>query len=138
MANQPAGEIPVIERWDTHSLDLTDPKRRFKVSRWNYFLKDPATGVVMGYWEAEQGYEDLGQGGDFDEVMHVVLGRLYVACEGQELVANPGDTVIIQRDRPTRIMVREPVRVFFICYPMPDIAGYEADIRAGRYPGDQK
>ena len=138
MNDHAAGEPPVIERWDSHLLDLTDPKRRFKISRWNYFLKDPATGVVMGNWEAEQGYEDLGEGSDFDEVMHVVSGRLYVTSEGRELVANPGDTVIIQRNRPTRIEVRERVRVFFVCYPMPDIVGYEANIRAGRYPGDRE
>lgn len=131
MSGHTNSDFPTVERWGSHPLDLIDPQRRFKVSRWNYFLKDQASGVIAGYWEAEQGHEDLGGSDDFDEVMHVVSGRLYVTCGDEEMIAEPGDTVIVRRGRPMRIAVREPTRVFFVCYPMRDIAGYEAAVREG-------
>ncbi|MCC7354357.1 MAG: DUF861 domain-containing protein [Anaerolineae bacterium] len=121
--------IPLVEHWDSHPLDLIDPQERFKTSRWNYFLKDQASHVLAGYWEAEQGYEDLA-GDDFDEVLHVISGNLYVTCEGKEMVAGPGATVVVRRGRPMRIAARERVRAFFICYPVPDPNGYEAAVRA--------
>ncbi len=119
---------PVVERWDSHPLDLKDAQGRFKRSEWNYFLVDQASGMLMGYWLAEEGLEDLSWD-DFDEVLHVVEGRLYVTCEGQELTAGPGDTVVVRRGRPTRIVVRERTRAFFVCYPMADPEGYEAGVR---------
>lgn len=119
---------PIVERWDSHPLDLKDAQGRFQRSEWNYFLVDQEAGALMGYWLAEEGLEDLG-GDDFDEVLHVIEGRLHVTCEGQELVAGPGDTVVVRRGRPTRIAVRERTRAFFVCYPMADPEGYEARVR---------
>jgi uncharacterized cupin superfamily protein len=118
----------VVERWDSHPLDLKDPQGRFRRSEWNYFLVDSPAGVLMGYWLAEAGHEDLGQE-DFDEILHVISGRLYVTCDGQDQVAGPGDTVVVKPGRPLRIAVREPTRAFFVCYRMADPAGYEAMVR---------
>lgn len=134
MSHDSQTKLPLIEHWGSYPLDLGDPMHRFKVSRWNYFLKDQASGVMGGYWEAEHGYEDLGRAADFDEVLHIISGRLYISCEGQEMIAESGDTVIVRRNRPMRVAAQERVRVFFICYPVEDIAGYEAAVRAGRHP----
>ena len=58
-----------------------------------------------------------------------IEGRLYVTCEGQEMIAGPGDTVVDRRGRPARIVVRERTRALFVCYPMADAEGYEAGVR---------
>ncbi|GEM_PF-5318463 len=66
---------PIVERWDSHPLDLKDAQGRFRRSEWNYFLVDQEAGALMGYWLAEEGQEDL-SGDEFDEVLHVIEGRL--------------------------------------------------------------
>ncbi len=116
---------PIVERWDSHPLDLKDPLERFKRSEWNYFLVDQESGVLMGYWLAEEGAEDLG-GDEFDEVMHVIEGKLYVTCEGEAYTAGPGDTIVVRPGRPTRIAARELTRAFFVCYSMSDPEAFEA------------
>lgn len=118
----------LVEHWDSHPLDLKDSLGRFRRSEWNYFLVDQAAGVLMGYWLAEAGHEDLGQD-DFDEVLHVISGRLYVTGEGEEQAAGPGDTVVVRPGRPLRLAVRETTLAFFVCYRMADPAGYEARVR---------
>ncbi len=118
----------VIEYWDSHPLDLKDPQGRFQRSEWNYFLVDQAAGVLMGYWLAEAGHEDLGED-DFAEVLHVISGRLYVTDNGEEQEAGPGDTVVVKPGRPLRLAVREPTRAFFVCYHMSDPVGYETMVR---------
>jgi uncharacterized cupin superfamily protein len=124
-----AVKVPVVEHLSNSPLVLNDPLRRFRLSRWNYFINDQANHVLAGYWEAAEGYEDLDTA-DFDEIMVVLAGRLYVTCGGEEIVAEPGDTVIVRQGRPVRIAARECVRAFFVCYPVPDPAGYEAAVRA--------
>jgi uncharacterized cupin superfamily protein len=119
---------PVVVRWDEQALDLKDPQERFRRSSWNYFLVDQQAGVLIGYWLAEQGSEDLGSDA-FDEVLHVIEGALYVHCEGAEHRAGPGDTVVVRRGRPLRLEAREPVRALFVCYPLEDAQGYEAGVR---------
>lgn len=46
---------PIVERWDSHPLDLKDAQGRFRRSEWNYFLVDQKAGVwrygSMGVWE---------------------------------------------------------------------------------------
>lgn len=118
----------VIERWDSHPLDLKDSQGRFRRSEWNYFLVDQAAGVLMGYWLAEDGHEDLGAD-DFAEVLHVMSGRLYVTGADEEQEAGPGDTVVVKPGRPLRIAVREATCAFFVCYHMSDPVGYEAMVR---------
>lgn len=119
---------PVLIKWGDPPLDLQDPLVRFKRSDWNYFLVDQEAGILAGYWLAEQGQEYLGED-EFDEVLHVIEGTLLVRCEGREYTASPGDTVIVRRQRPTQLIVREPMRAFFICYPVSDPEGYAANIR---------
>lgn len=117
-------DIPVVAGWDSHPRNLKDAQGRFELSEWNYFLVDQEAGVLMGYWLAEGGLEVLGED-DFDEVLHVIEGHLYVTCEGSEYVAGPGDTVVVRQGRETRVEVRERTRAFFVCYPMDDPGKYE-------------
>jgi DHA1 family multidrug resistance protein-like MFS transporter len=119
---------PVVVRWNTYPLDLKDPMERFRRSQWNYFLADPEAKVLMGYWLAEEGYEDLGTD-EFDEVLHVMEGSLHVTSDRQELVAGPGDTVLVRRGHHTRIAVHEPTRALFMCYPVDRPEAYEAKVR---------
>jgi uncharacterized cupin superfamily protein len=123
-----AGPDPIVVRWDDPPLDLKDPQERFRRSEWNYFVVDQQAGVLIGYWQAEAGAEDLA-GDDFDEVMHVIDGQLYVTCQGQALTAGPGDTVLVRRGRPMRIEARAPTKAMFVCYPVADPEAYEAEIR---------
>ncbi len=120
---------PVVEKWAQTPLDIVDPQERFEVSRWNYFYKDTEGGLVVGHWECAHGTEFLDGTGSFDEMMIVIEGKLEVECEGQEYVAEPGDTVIILRGRPTRVSAKQPAKVIFICFPLPEIEQYEAQIR---------
>lgn len=121
-------ELPVVVRWDSYPLDLKDPQERFQRSQWNYLPTSPDAKLLMGYWLAEEGCEDLGTD-EFDEVLHVIEGRLLVTCDGQEHVAGPGDTVNVRRGQPMRVAVQEPTRVLFMCYPVADPTGYEAKLR---------
>ena len=121
-------EWPIVEKWGDHSRDLSESQGRFRRSDWNYFIVDQKLGALAGYWLAESGHEDLGED-DFDEILHVIEGRLYVTGGEQSYVAEPGDTVVVHRGRPMRVEVREPSRVFFVCYGVADPEGYELDVR---------
>ncbi|MFH1615991.1 MAG: hypothetical protein ABIG61_13020 [Planctomycetota bacterium] len=119
--NEELKKLPHIVKFNEVKYDLHDPWQRFKRSEFHYFLKDKEQGLVAGYWEAQDGYEDLGKEQDsFHELLLVIEGSLYVRSQNcsQELVAGPGDTVVVVRGRNIRIIVREPVKVFFVCYPM--------------------
>jgi ethanolamine utilization protein EutQ (cupin superfamily) len=119
-------ELPLVIRWDTFPLDISDPKR-FKVSQFNYLYKNHEAKLIMGYWEAEDGVEIIGEmvgGGTSDEIMVVLEGQLYVSTPGEpSRVARPGDLVACLRNRETRIEVRERTRVFFVVQGIqPDVA----------------
>ena len=128
--NEEFAKVPHVVRWGAVPYDLEDQLGRFERSEWNYFLKDRQNGVLAGYWEAEQGHEDLGKDG-FHEVLHVVEGNLYVQPEGEseETVAGPGDTIVVVAGRRVRVTVRDPIKGFFVCFPMADVDGYEEDVR---------
>lgn len=49
--------------------------------------------------------------------------------ETEEIVAGPGDTVIVVAGRKVRLTVREPVKALFVCYPMNDLEAYEAAVK---------
>jgi ethanolamine utilization protein EutQ (cupin superfamily) len=113
-----AEELPLVVRWDTFPLDIIDPARRFQVSRWNSFVSDREARIMMGFWEAENGAETVGEiSGATDEAILVLDGRLYVSAPGMaEQVAEPGDVIMATRRRETHIVAREPARAFFIIY----------------------
>ena len=113
-----AEELPLVVRWDTFPLDIIDPAKRFEMSRWNSFVRDREAQIVMGFWEAENGAEIVGEvSGASDEVIIVLEGRLYVSTPVMvEQVAEPGDAIMATRCRETRIMAKERARAFFMIY----------------------
>ena len=118
--NEKLAQVPHVVKWGSLPYDLEDQLGRFGRSEWNYFLKDRENGVLAGYWEAEQGHEDLG-GDEFHEVLHVVAGTLYVRPEGEdeETVAGPGDTVVVVAGRRVRVSVREAIKGFLYVFQWP-------------------
>ena len=110
-------QLPLVIHWDTFPLDISDPKR-FKLSHFNYLYKNEDARLIMGYWEAEEGAEVIGEmvgGGTSDEIMVVLEGELHVSTPGMaEQVARAGDLVACMRDRQTRVAVKERTRVFFV------------------------
>ena len=128
--NEALAKIPHVVKWGAVPFDLEDKQERFVRSEWNYFLKDGENGVLAGYWEAEQGHEDLGED-EFHEMLHVVQGNLYVQPEGEteETIAGPGDTIVVVAGRRVRVTVREPIKGFFVCYPVGDVDGYEEGVK---------
>lgn len=126
-----SNDVRSVEKWGQTPLDLNDPQGRFRLSRWNYFHKDPESGLVMGQWECEEGIEPLDGTDPFDEMLTVIEGRIYVECGGKTTVAEPGDTVLVMRGRPTTISAKERTRVVFVCFPLREIEQYEAAIRQG-------
>ncbi len=115
-----AEELPLVIHWDTFPLDLTDPLKRFKLTRFNYLLKDPEAQLLMGFWEMEDGSETVGEiigGGTADEIMVVLEGQLYVSAPGiPEQVAGPGDLIAAMHYRQTRVVSKERARVFCIVW----------------------
>ena len=111
-------ELPLVIHWDTFPLDITDPLKRFKHSRFNYLFKNEDAKLIMGFFELENGSEVVGEliGGDTsDEMMVVLEGQLYVSAPGMpEEVAGPGDLVACMRYRQTRVAAKERARVFFV------------------------
>ena len=128
--NRELAKIPHVVKWGSVPYDLEDQLGRFARSEWNYFLKDRENGVIAGYWEAEQGHEDLGED-EFHEMLHVVAGNLYVQGEdeAEETVAGPGDTIVVVAGRKVRVSVREPIKAFFVCYPLRDADEYEENVK---------
>jgi uncharacterized cupin superfamily protein len=112
-----------VYKWGQPPLNIQDPQKRFRKSEWNYFLIDQNAGILAGYWFAEQGHEILGED-TFIEIMHVIEGCLYVLCEGRETTVEPGDTLVISNNVTTKLIVKEPIRAFFICYSVPDPEAY--------------
>jgi hypothetical protein len=113
-------ELPLVIHWDTFPLDLSDPLKRFKHSRFNYFFKEAEAQLIMGFWEAEDGAEVVGEiigGGTSDEIMVVLEGQLHVSAPGvPEQVAEPGDLVACMRYRQTRVAAKGRARVFFVVH----------------------
>lgn len=113
-----AEELPLVIHWDTFHLDITDPLKRFKHSRFNYLFKNEDAKLIMGFFELEDGAEVIGEligGGTSDEIMVVLEGQLYVSAPGMpEEVARPGDLIACMRYRQTRVAARERARVFFV------------------------
>lgn len=110
--------FPLVIHWGTFPLDLTDPLKRFKRARFNYFYKDPEAKLLIGLWEVEDGSEIIGEligGGTSDEIMVVLEGELHVSAPGMpEQIARPGDLVAAMRYRQTRVEVKGRARVCFI------------------------
>ena len=52
-------------------------------------------------------------------------GKIYVEAEGKQYVAERGDTVIVRAGRKCRVVVKEPIKSFFMCCPVDDPLGYE-------------
>ena len=129
-------ELPLVVRWNTFPLDIADPLERFKLSKWNFFLRDKEAQILMGFWEAEDGTEIVGEivgGGTSDEVIVVLEGQLYVSAPGiPEQVAGPGDLVTAMHYRQTRIVAKERARAFFIVYRCDTEEMEEAFLRKGR------
>lgn len=122
--------IPVIINIDTFPLNLED-RKRFKLSRWNYFLRDQENKYVAGYWEAEEGEEYIGNNEDFDEFMIVLKGNLEVRYNNGSVseIAGPGSCIFVKRDRPVTLIVTDRIEAFFFCIPMNDIENYEDMVR---------
>jgi ethanolamine utilization protein EutQ (cupin superfamily) len=124
---------PRVIHWDTYPRDMTEPIKLFARSQFNYLHKNPQAGVVMGYWEVEQGEETLPDDFDlkpFHEIIVVLEGRLYVSGRGvEEQAAGPGDVVIIEPSRDTHVRVAERTRAFFLVYGT-DIDSMEDSMRA--------
>jgi uncharacterized cupin superfamily protein len=120
--------IPYVEKYADSRLNLKDPLGRMKRSDWNYFFLDQKNKFFAGYWEAEQGAEDLGAD-SFHELLVVLEGKLYVEAEGKQYVAKQGDTVNVLAGRKCRVIVKEPVRSFFVCCPVDDPLGYEQRVQ---------
>lgn len=117
-------DIPVVVKLDTFPMNLED-KKRFKLSRWNYFLRDYKNKYVAGYWEAEEGEELLGNNEDFDEFMIILKGKLEVRYDNISEIAGPGSCIFVKGDRPVTLIVSERIEAFFFCIPMKDIESYE-------------
>lgn len=119
--------LPHVMKWKDRSFDLHDPFGRLKRSDFQYFYCDKEAGMVAGYWEAEDGHEDLGEE-SFHELLFVMEGKLYIYPKDsdEEIIAEPMDTFICKSGRPVRLTVKEPVKVFFICYPLDNIEEYAA------------
>ena len=129
IVNEEMAKIPHVVKWGSVPYDLEDKLERFERSEWTYFLKDGENGVLAGYWEAEQGHEDLGEE-SFHEMLHVIEGKLFVqgADEAEETVAGPGDTIVVVVGRKVRVRVRESVKAFFVCFPVEDVDAYEQSV----------
>ena len=116
--------LPFVEKYADSELVLKDPLGRMKRSDWNYFFLDQENKCFAGYWEAEDGAEDLA-GDSFHELLVVLEGKIYVEAEGKQYVAEPGDTVIVLAGRKCRVVVKEPIKSFFLCCPVDDPLAYE-------------
>jgi ethanolamine utilization protein EutQ (cupin superfamily) len=116
MENQP----PLIVHWDTYPLDRTEPVKLFEHSRFNYMYHQQEAGVLMGYWEVENGSEVAQDEFDLDpfhELIVVLEGKLYASGDGfEEQAAGPGDVVMILPNRKTRLRVEEKTRALFVVY----------------------
>jgi len=113
-------KLPLVFRWDTFPMDLSHPPGRFKVSRFNYLVRDREAKVIMGFWEAEAGEEIVGEtvGLDTaDELMILLDGRLYVSAPGEEdCLAKPGDVIAAMHYRRARIVAKERALSFFVSF----------------------
>ena len=116
--------VPFVEKYADSQLVLKDALGRMKRSDWNYFFLDQKNKCFAGYWEAEQGAEELGAD-PFHELLVVLEGKIYVEAEGKQYVAQRGDTVIVLAGRKCRVVVKEPIKSFFVCCPVDDPLGYE-------------
>lgn len=117
-------DLPVVEHYGATPFYLKDPQGRMKRSVWNYFYLDQKNKAFAGYWEAEGGYEDVGED-EFFELLYVIAGNVYVEAEAKSYVAKPGDTVIIRPGRKCRITIKEPIKALFFCTGVADPMGYE-------------
>ncbi|NKB68284.1 MAG: hypothetical protein GKR89_14575 [Candidatus Latescibacteria bacterium] len=123
-------QLPQIIKWGSVPYDQQDKRGQFEHCQWNYFLKDRENGVLAGYWEASEGHEDLGAA-PFHQMLHVVEGKLYIQGEGEDeaRMAGPGDTVMAVVGRKMRLTVRQPVRAFFVCFPVDDIDRFDQNVK---------
>lgn len=111
-------KMPLVVRWNSYPRDITEPSKLFETSRFNYFLTDQEAGVMMGFWEVENGSEIASKDFDlspFHEAILVLEGKLFVSTGGEE-VAGPGEVVIVKKGRDTRIRVKGRTKAFFFVY----------------------
>ncbi len=112
--------LPLVAHWDSFPFDCRDVMDRFKLSKFNYFHKDRNAGLMMGFWEVQEGSETIGEvvgGGSADEVMVVLEGEILVSSPGmQPQVARVGDVILCMRHRETRLEVQDRARAFFVVW----------------------
>ena len=112
--------IPPVVNRSTFPLDMTEPVKLFERSQFNYMYQNQEAGVIMGFWEVENGEEVVGADFDlqpFHELIVVQEGELRVRSDGfDEQIARPGDVVMILPDRKTHIRINGRARAFFVVY----------------------
>ena len=117
---QDTHDMPRVIRFDTYPLDLEDPLKRFKTSKYNFFIQDESAKVTVGFWEAEDGKEVPGEmigAGVAHEVMLVLEGEAHISCEGfPDEIAGPGDAILCSPHRKTQIEVKKKIRAFYFVW----------------------
>lgn len=90
------GDTPLVVRFDTFPLDVTEHVKLFERSRFNYFRRDDGLRVLMGFWEVENGEEwtDLGVSewglAPKDEIILVLEGQIFGSGANRATYAQDG------------------------------------------------
>ena len=116
---------PDIVRWGDVPMDMISVVGRFKRSAFNAFYTERERGMAVGHWEVAEGDEDYGMFPQ-TEVLYIVEGRWKVQTDDSEQTVGPGDTVFAHPGRRMRLVVAEPLRVFYVTAGMEDIADAQA------------
>ncbi len=111
---------PVVVRWGDVPLDMTSIVGKFNRSEFNAFYTDPGRGMSMGHWSVEEGYEDYGMFPQ-TEIFYIVEGTATVQTDDSEYTVGPGDTVFAIPGRRLRLLVKEPMKAFYVCSGAEDI-----------------
>ncbi len=77
------------------------------------------THVPLGEWELAEG-AGFGDCHPHDEVNYVLEGLLIVDCDGQKVVAGPGDVVRVPAGSPAFYSTPEYARMLFVYGANPD------------------
>ena len=115
---------PLVVRWGDVPLDMTSIVGKFRRSAFNAFYTDPGHGVAVGFWEVEHGYEDYGDHPQA-EVFYIVEGTATVQTDDGDAAVGPGDVVLMLPGRPARLLVTEPMKVFYMTSGAHDIEGMQ-------------
>lgn len=114
----------VVVRWGEVPLDMTSIVGRFGRSRFNAVYTVPGSGVAVGHWEVEDGYEDYGSSPQA-EIFWIIHGQATVETDDGEFRVGPGDTVLMLPGRRARFVVEEPMKVFYVTVGAEDIEGMQ-------------